>query len=64
MIADKPARARPTAEVAEVYEIARKPRPNYKPEEGESDRSDWLGLAKAVSLGVAGIALLSMMLSR
>ena len=39
-------------------------RPNYLAEEGESDRSDWTSLLKAVGIGVVVLAVIGWLLSR
>ena len=39
-------------------------RPNYLAEEGESDRSDWTSLLKAVLIGVGALALIGWLLTR
>ena len=39
-------------------------RPNFLEEEGESDRSDWVSLLKAVVIGVVVLAALGWLLTR
>ncbi|WP_376090536.1 hypothetical protein ACE7GA_20015 [Roseomonas sp. CCTCC AB2023176] len=59
--AERPDSAAPPGEVENARLVSR---PNYLAEEGESDRSDWASLLKAVAIGVVVLAGLGWLLSR